>query len=75
MKYSVKAGDTWSSIAIEHTNNGAVNNIGLAKWNNLTIDKQLKVGQIIDIPDAWLKSKNYLTYILGFIAFTLLVRK
>lgn len=54
MKYTIKSGDTLAGIAGKYTL-AKEYYIGLANLNNIANPNVIYAGQVIDIPDNWLK--------------------
>ena len=55
MKYTVKAGDSLSRIADTFTIGGMDYVPAIANYNNISNPNLIMIGQVLDIPDTWLK--------------------
>lgn len=58
MKYTVKPGDTLGKIASTYTIGGSDYAVAIANYNNIANPDLIYPGQIIEIPDNWLKAQN-----------------
>lgn len=55
MKYTVKAGDTLGKIAAQFTIGGSAYAVAIANANNIPNPNLIQIGQVLDIPNDWLK--------------------